>query len=300
MLPIRWSPIEALEQNKFTSASDVWSFGVVVYEIFSGAAKPYAKLTNQEVWLKVKAGFRLPKPPDCPEVVYKSIMRQCWASRPADRPTFATLVTLIDSELRKSGSVRPSSAMSSLSDMSGMSGMSALTMASDPLDSPSPSRAESNLWWDRNSTVEQLDLYNDDDFLAMMLGDVEMNNRKEATDIASITSDRDEVTRISDMTMAIPGATTLAKSPRSTTQLRSGPALFRGATPESQKPVPPPRPSICRTGSEQGSAGEVYDNVYSAGVRRGSESTASDGLGGTYSSGSRNTDLYETPQPRQG
>ena len=57
-LPIRWTAPEALEQNKFSEQSDIWAFGILLYEIWTQAALPYAGMSNERVWVKVLEGYR--------------------------------------------------------------------------------------------------------------------------------------------------------------------------------------------------------------------------------------------------
>ena len=89
VLPLRWTAPEALELRKFSEKSDVWSFGVLLYEMWTRAALPYNGMTNDKVWVKVMEGYRLPHPLGCPMEVY-SVMRQCWQGA-GDRPGFAEL-----------------------------------------------------------------------------------------------------------------------------------------------------------------------------------------------------------------
>ena len=77
LLPIRWSAPESLLNNQFSSASDVWSFGIVLYELFTYGGNPYPGMTNRQVIERVPAGYRLSSPRNCPEEVYK-LMTMCW------------------------------------------------------------------------------------------------------------------------------------------------------------------------------------------------------------------------------
>ena len=65
-VPVKWTAPEALLEAKYTSASDVWSFGVLMYEVTSFAVTPYGALGAQEVMQELKSGYRLPPPPACP------------------------------------------------------------------------------------------------------------------------------------------------------------------------------------------------------------------------------------------
>ncbi|EDQ85045.1 uncharacterized protein MONBRDRAFT_34458 [Monosiga brevicollis MX1] len=90
-VPVRWTAPEALEDNIFSEKSDVWAFGVLMYEVYTKAAMPYTGWNNQRVWIEVTNGFRLPCPADCPLPVFK-IMSMCWLHDRHERPSFETLV----------------------------------------------------------------------------------------------------------------------------------------------------------------------------------------------------------------
>ena len=89
---IMWSPPEVLVENRYTRKSDIWSFGIVLYEVITCGQAPYFGLTNPEVILKVKQGYRMPQPSTCPDNLY-GMMRKCWQGEPESRPTFQTLLT---------------------------------------------------------------------------------------------------------------------------------------------------------------------------------------------------------------
>lgn len=86
-IPIRWMPLESILYNKYTLESDVWAFGVCLWEIFSFALQPYYGMTHEEVVKYVKDGNMLNCPDNTPLVVY-NLMRKCWNRKPADRPSF--------------------------------------------------------------------------------------------------------------------------------------------------------------------------------------------------------------------
>ena len=95
-IPIRWMPLEAILYNKFTSESDVWSFGVVLWEIFSFALQPYYGMTHEEAVKYVREAKVLSCPDNTPQEIY-DLMRLCWSKRPTNRPPFQTLKTAIQS-----------------------------------------------------------------------------------------------------------------------------------------------------------------------------------------------------------
>jgi hypothetical protein len=90
VFPIRWTAPEAMSSMRFTSESDVWSFGIVMLEAFTDGARPYPTWGTELVMLRVMGGYRAPQPPGCPDDVYK-IMMECWAEDPSGRPTFQAL-----------------------------------------------------------------------------------------------------------------------------------------------------------------------------------------------------------------
>ena len=100
-LPVRWTALEALEDAKFTTASDVWSFGILAIEVFSDCQRPYYGMKNHDVWLNLRAGMRHDRPRGCPRDVFRRIMRDCWEENPKLRPTFQTLVQRLESMEQK-------------------------------------------------------------------------------------------------------------------------------------------------------------------------------------------------------
>ena len=104
LLPIRWMPpellVDTLEGPSFSLHSDIWSFGVFCWEVFTYARLPYEELSDQEVMEGVPKEETLSIPSEgCPLPLY-NIMRDCWNRTPEDRPRFAKLcVAIIDLEL---------------------------------------------------------------------------------------------------------------------------------------------------------------------------------------------------------
>ncbi|XP_066946462.1 tyrosine-protein kinase transmembrane receptor Ror2-like isoform X3 [Macrobrachium rosenbergii] len=115
-IPIRWMPLESILYNKYTVESDVWAFGVCLWEIFSFALQPYYGMTHEEVVCFLKEGGILSCPEHCPPETF-GIMTWCWQRRPHDRPSFPIIhKALTDLAAGRPVSVPfppPSSAMSS-------------------------------------------------------------------------------------------------------------------------------------------------------------------------------------------
>ena len=86
LLPIRWMPPESIMYAKFTVQSDIWSFGVVLWEVFSFGVQPYYSLSNEEVVQHVRDGNVMTRPEGCPQEIY-DLMLDCWAMSAEDRPT---------------------------------------------------------------------------------------------------------------------------------------------------------------------------------------------------------------------
>uniref|UniRef100_A0A8C2ING8 receptor protein-tyrosine kinase n=1 Tax=Cyprinus carpio TaxID=7962 RepID=A0A8C2ING8_CYPCA len=98
-IPIRWTAPEAIAYRKFTSASDVWSFGIVMWEVMSFGERPYWDMSNHEVMKSINEGFRLPAPMGCPSAV-NQLMLQCWLQDRSKRPRFVDIVNLLEKLLR--------------------------------------------------------------------------------------------------------------------------------------------------------------------------------------------------------
>uniref|UniRef100_A0A8I3MVS4 Ephrin type-A receptor 2 n=2 Tax=Canis lupus familiaris TaxID=9615 RepID=A0A8I3MVS4_CANLF len=104
-IPIRWTAPEAISYRKFTSASDVWSYGIVMWEVMTYGERPYWELSNHEVMKAINDGFRLPTPMDCPSAIYQ-LMMQCWQQERARRPKFADIVSILDKLIRAPDSLK--------------------------------------------------------------------------------------------------------------------------------------------------------------------------------------------------
>ncbi|XP_016895535.1 megakaryocyte-associated tyrosine-protein kinase isoform X2 [Cynoglossus semilaevis] len=105
-LPVKWTAPEALRKEKFSTKSDVWSYGVLLWEMFSYGRQPYPKMTLKEVNERVEAGYRMEAPEHCPPAVY-SLMRSCWEREPRRRPTFHKLREKLESEHRNATGSEP-------------------------------------------------------------------------------------------------------------------------------------------------------------------------------------------------
>uniref|UniRef100_A0AAR2JYJ2 Tyrosine-protein kinase n=1 Tax=Pygocentrus nattereri TaxID=42514 RepID=A0AAR2JYJ2_PYGNA len=96
--PVRWSPPEVLLYCKFSSKSDIWAFGVLMWEIYTLGRMPYERMNNTEIVDKVAAGYRLYRPQMANDRIY-SVMTTCWHEKADERPTFQDLVIIIQDVL---------------------------------------------------------------------------------------------------------------------------------------------------------------------------------------------------------
>nr|XP_061795277.1 ephrin type-A receptor 4-A-like [Nerophis lumbriciformis] len=104
-IPIRWTAPEAIAYRKFTTASDVWSYGIVMWEVISYGERPYWDMNNQDVIKAIDEGYRLPAPMDCPVVLHQ-LMLDCWERDRAERPTFSQILNMLDKLIRNPGTLR--------------------------------------------------------------------------------------------------------------------------------------------------------------------------------------------------
>ncbi|XP_071495731.1 ephrin type-A receptor 4-like isoform X2 [Diadema antillarum] len=134
-IPIRWTAPEAIGYKKFTSASDVWSYGVVMWEIMSYGERPYWNWPNQDVIKAVEKGYRLPPPMECPEAIHQ-LMLDCWQRDRNHRPTFTTIVSTLERLIRNPNALRPLAKNGSpLGLSSSLNDLSRFNSVSDWLDS---------------------------------------------------------------------------------------------------------------------------------------------------------------------
>uniref|UniRef100_A0A669B8H4 non-specific protein-tyrosine kinase n=1 Tax=Oreochromis niloticus TaxID=8128 RepID=A0A669B8H4_ORENI len=89
-IPVKWTAPEALNYGRYTTESDVWSFGILLWETFSMGMTPYTSMTNQQTREEVEKGYRMPAPHGCP-IEISRIMNSCWQYDPRNRPSFKKL-----------------------------------------------------------------------------------------------------------------------------------------------------------------------------------------------------------------
>uniref|UniRef100_A0A915CAJ0 Receptor protein-tyrosine kinase n=1 Tax=Parascaris univalens TaxID=6257 RepID=A0A915CAJ0_PARUN len=100
-LPIKWMALEALDSHVYTIYSDVWSFGILLWEIMTLGGTPYPSIAMQQLYSCLKEGYRMEAPDNCPEEIY-DVMVACWQEKPENRPSFDTLVDYFDWMLTQS------------------------------------------------------------------------------------------------------------------------------------------------------------------------------------------------------
>ncbi|KAK4881692.1 hypothetical protein RN001_005011 [Aquatica leii] len=94
-IPIKWTAPEALNFGKYTSLCDVWSYGILCWEIFSRGGTPYSGLSNSKAREKIDSGYRMPAPENTPDEMYRLMLR-CWEYQPENRPNFEQIFTVVD------------------------------------------------------------------------------------------------------------------------------------------------------------------------------------------------------------
>uniref|UniRef100_H2SAF6 receptor protein-tyrosine kinase n=1 Tax=Takifugu rubripes TaxID=31033 RepID=H2SAF6_TAKRU len=103
-IPIRWTAPEAISYRKFSSASDAWSYGIVMWEVMSYGERPYWEMSNQDVILSIEEGYRLPAPMGCPVALHQ-LMLHCWQKERSHRPKFTDVVSFLDKLIRNPSSL---------------------------------------------------------------------------------------------------------------------------------------------------------------------------------------------------
>ncbi|KAG8128362.1 hypothetical protein E2320_015203 [Naja naja] len=94
-LPVKWMALESLKTQKFTTKSDVWSFGILMWELMTRGASPYPEVDPYDITCYLLQGRRLPQPEYCPDSLY-TVMLNCWTPSPEDRPTFSSLIEEVE------------------------------------------------------------------------------------------------------------------------------------------------------------------------------------------------------------
>uniref|UniRef100_A0A8C3G713 receptor protein-tyrosine kinase n=1 Tax=Cyclopterus lumpus TaxID=8103 RepID=A0A8C3G713_CYCLU len=94
-IPIRWMPPESIFYNRYTTESDVWAYGVVLWEIFANGMQPYYGMGHEEVIYYVRDGHILASPENCPLELY-NLMRLCWSTHSVDRPSFSSIHRILE------------------------------------------------------------------------------------------------------------------------------------------------------------------------------------------------------------
>ena len=107
-IPWKWTALEYLDKDYFTLKSDVWSFMVLIWEIFSFGRTPYGRCSYDEVLAKLLGGYRLPYPEDLkditawsPQELYSRLSNICFTAEPNDRGSFCDVVEALENELTK-------------------------------------------------------------------------------------------------------------------------------------------------------------------------------------------------------
>ncbi|KAH7699128.1 Tyrosine-protein kinase F09A5.2 in chromosome X [Aphelenchoides avenae] len=90
-LPIKWMAPESLKSGHFSNKTDIWSYGMLLYELFAGGQIPLSHVQPKEQLAALEEGDRPPKPDNCPEEIY-ALMQRCWRMNPSQRPTIADLM----------------------------------------------------------------------------------------------------------------------------------------------------------------------------------------------------------------
>ncbi|XP_038070563.1 tyrosine-protein kinase receptor Tie-1-like [Patiria miniata] len=98
-VPVRWLAVECLLSNTYTNKSDVWSFGILLWELVTLGALPYPDMSPDAIVDSVRQGFRLPRPAHCGLALY-NLMASCWKASPKARPSFTELQTKLDHFLK--------------------------------------------------------------------------------------------------------------------------------------------------------------------------------------------------------
>lgn len=99
VLPVKWMALESIDYRIYNQLTDVWSFGVLLYEIFSMGVEPYPDVDNAKVYLELQNGLKLSWPKNCPGPLY-DLMLNCTSLIAEKRPTFALILTRLEEEIQ--------------------------------------------------------------------------------------------------------------------------------------------------------------------------------------------------------
>ncbi|XP_064423951.1 ephrin type-A receptor 8 isoform X1 [Latimeria chalumnae] len=115
-IPIRWTAPEAIAFRKFSTASDVWSYGVVMWEVLAYGERPYWNMTNRDVINSVEEGYRLPAPMSCPSTLHQ-LMLDCWQKDRNERPKFSQIVSILDKLIRTPDNLKVTATLNSTTSL---------------------------------------------------------------------------------------------------------------------------------------------------------------------------------------
>ncbi|XP_037950709.1 tyrosine-protein kinase Fer-like [Teleopsis dalmanni] len=94
-IPVKWTAPEALNFGKYTSLCDVWSYGILMWEIFSKGDTPYSGMSNSRARERIDTGYRMPAPENTAPEMYR-LMLKCWAAEAESRPHFDEIFNVVD------------------------------------------------------------------------------------------------------------------------------------------------------------------------------------------------------------
>ena len=101
LIPVRWLAPECLKEGKYNTSTDVWAYGILMWEIFAYGRQPYSGLNDVEAYDCVTSYQLLEKPKECPDTVYQ-LMERCWNKESSSRPSFSEILTSLN-DMQRSG-----------------------------------------------------------------------------------------------------------------------------------------------------------------------------------------------------
>ena len=168
-MPFKWMSPEALRCNRISKESDIWSYGVLLWEIFTYGCVPYPSIQPDEILGKLASGYRMEKPADCAQHIYENVMIKCWEFEPKKRPHFSELVKEFKILLAKPEYVNVNSLMRNqtkqdkLAQLRNVSAHNASSSASSSSSSTflmRPLSSSSSPSWTENSNQTYLSIIN--------------------------------------------------------------------------------------------------------------------------------------------